>query len=97
MKRYGIRLMPAAEADLDAIYAYIRKQSGSRTVAENYLTRLDEYLSGLELFPERGTVRSEIRKGLRIIGFKRSVSVAFTVEDNTVIVFRILAGGRSFG
>lgn len=95
MKRHGIQLMPAAEADLDAIFAFIWEQSGSRVSAENYLRRLERFLADLDLFPARGTIRSDLREGLRVIGFERSVSVAFKVEGETVVVFRILAGGRS--
>lgn len=51
----------------------------------------------MNVFPERGTVREEVRSRLRIIGFERSASVAFVVEDDDVVVLRILAKGQEFG
>jgi len=38
-----------------------------------------------------------VRPGLRIIGFERSASVAFVLEDDDVVVLRILAKGQEFG
>ena len=38
--------------------------------------------------------RDDIRTGLRIIGFERRVSIAFHVETATVVINRILYGGR---
>ncbi|CUX13842.1 hypothetical protein AGR7C_Cc110115 [Agrobacterium deltaense Zutra 3/1] len=34
--------------------------------------------------------------GLRIIGFERSASVAFVVEQDDVVVLRLLAKGQEF-
>ena len=48
------------------------------------------------MFPERGTLRDDVRDGLRIIGFERNASVAFIVEDESVIVLRILGKGQEF-
>jgi len=41
-------------------------------------------------------VREEVRSGLRIIGFERSASVAFVVEEEDVVVMRILAKSQEF-
>lgn len=41
-------------------------------------------------------MRSEIREGLRIVGFERRVSVAFVVEDSEVVILRILYAGQLF-
>jgi plasmid stabilization system protein ParE len=32
---------------------------------------------------------------MRTIGFKRRVSIAFKVEEDTVVIMRILYGGRN--
>ncbi|WP_312807850.1 hypothetical protein [Agrobacterium cavarae] len=53
-------------------------------------------MSGLSVFPERGTLRDDVRDGQRIIGFERNASVAFIVEDESVIVLRILGKGQEF-
>ena len=79
MKRYSVRLTPEARADLRSIHDSIAMLSGYPAVARGYVNRIRDFLSSFETFPERGTVRSDQREGLRIIGFERSASVAFIV------------------
>lgn len=97
MQRYIVRLMPEAERDLLSIYRYVRDISASGEVARRYVERISGFLATLETFPERGTVRNEIREGLRIVGFEGRASVAFMVEADSVIVFRIAYGGQEVG
>ncbi|CAN7654791.1 type II toxin-antitoxin system RelE/ParE family toxin [Bosea sp. LjRoot9] len=91
---YRIRLLPEAEADLAAIYDYIRDQA-SQAIAQGYVQRIMAYLAGFDTFPERGTRRDDIRPGLRIIGFERRVTIAFLVEGDEVVVSNVLYGGRA--
>ncbi len=96
MKRYSVRILPEAETDLLEIYRYIREKSASAQVASGYVQRITGFLATFENYPERGTIRNEVREGLRIIGFERSASVAFVVEDTNVTILRILYRGREF-
>ncbi len=79
-----------------AIHAYVLAQSQSERIAAQYVERIGGFLASFDTFPERGTVRDEIRAGLRIVGFERSVSLAFLVEDTDVIFLRIMSGGKQF-
>ncbi|MGQ2918175.1 MULTISPECIES: type II toxin-antitoxin system RelE/ParE family toxin [Rhizobium] len=97
MKYYAVRLSPEAQTDIVRIHARIVDKSGSTITADRYIDRISGFLSSLNVFPERGTVREEVRSGLRIIGFERSASVAFIVEEDDVVVLRILAKGQEFG
>ena len=45
-------------------------------------------------FPHRGTKRDDLRAGLRLIGFERRVTIAFSVEGDTVVIVRIFYAGR---
>lgn len=38
-----------------------------------------------------------MRAGLRIVGFERSASVAFIVEDESVVILRIASKGQQLG
>ncbi|MDH0613865.1 MULTISPECIES: type II toxin-antitoxin system RelE/ParE family toxin [unclassified Agrobacterium] len=96
MKYYAVRLSPEAQTDLVHIHQNIVGKSGSPAVADRYIDRIGIFLSTLNVFPERGTVRNELRVGLRIIGFERSTSVAFVVEQDDVVVLRLLAKGQEF-
>jgi toxin ParE1/3/4 len=46
-------------------------------------------------FPQRGTARGDVRPGLRTIGFERRATIAFTIDDENVVILRILYAGRS--
>jgi toxin ParE1/3/4 len=58
---------------------------------------IEAYCMKLADFPERGTRRDDLRPGIRIIGFRRRVDIAFTVLDDSVEIARILYGGRDLG
>ncbi len=78
-----------------SIRAFIGRRT-STTVAASYVARITSFIAGLKSFPERGTVRDEIRPGLRLIGFERRVTVAFLVDGDDVVILRILYAGRQF-
>jgi toxin ParE1/3/4 len=88
-----ITLARAAERDLDGIERYLGKVASSR-LAETYVMRILDFIGKLRQFPERGSLRDDIRPGLRMIGFERRVSVVFTVGESEVTIVRILYGGR---
>ena len=95
--RYGVRLTEHAQRDIESLLDYIVAHGGE-LVARGYLDRLQNFLRTFEQFPKRGTVRGDIRDGLRIIGFERSLSIAFVVddEDRAVYVLRVLTRGQDF-
>lgn len=84
---------PEAVDDLRGLYDLIADASlPERALA--YVEGLRRYCLGLAELPERGTRRDAIRPGLRIIGYRRRVTVAFQVTGTTVIILRLLYGGR---
>lgn len=92
MKR-SVIFGPRAANDLIELYDYISAQ-GAPLTAIRYIDRLEQYCRNFDLFAERGARRDDIRPGLRIIGFERRVLIAFTVEDERVVILRLLYGGR---
>lgn len=93
--RVRVRLAADAETDLRDIYRYISRR-GSPVIARAYVDRILAYIGSFETFPMRGTVRDDIRPGLRVIGFERRVSIAFVVEAQDVVILRVLYAGREF-
>jgi toxin ParE1/3/4 len=84
---------PEARDDLIELYDYIAESSGSgRALA--YLERIESYCLGFATLPERGTRRDDLRPGLRTVGFERRLTIAFHIMSETVIIDRILYGGR---
>jgi plasmid stabilization system protein ParE len=96
VKRHIVRLSPEAQTDLVHIHGYVEERAASTVIAERYIQRIATFLASFETFPERGTVRDEIRPGLRIVGFEHAISVAFVVGQDDVTILRILAGGQAF-
>ncbi|THV21404.1 type II toxin-antitoxin system RelE/ParE family toxin [Peteryoungia ipomoeae] len=94
MKRYAVRLVPSAEKDLRNIYLYVRSASASPVIARGYVLRIRRFLEAFQTFPMRGSLRNDIREGLRVVGFERHVSIAFLVEGEEVIILRIASHGQ---
>ena len=82
-----------ARIDIEDLFDFIAKQADPAT-ALGYIERLERWCQVLSSFPNRGTVRDDIRPGLRVIGFERRVAVAFVVGSDTVLIERLLYGGR---
>jgi plasmid stabilization system protein ParE len=83
-----------AEDDLDAIFSYVLNQDGSAERAYRYTERIRAYCNSFVTFPHRGTKRDDLYPDIRLIGFERRVTIAFTVSDDTVLIARIFYGGR---
>ncbi|MEM6729271.1 MAG: type II toxin-antitoxin system RelE/ParE family toxin [Pseudomonadota bacterium] len=93
MKGYGLEYRPQATSDLKNIFDWIAKASGPQTSLA-YVQRIEAFCQRIPLAPFRGTRRDDLADGVRIIGFERRVSIAFLVEDEVVVILRILYGGR---
>jgi toxin ParE1/3/4 len=88
-----VAFSPEAQSDLLSLYDYIAEQAGA-TIALGYIDRIERYCLGFDLGGERGTMRSDVRPGLRTVGFERRVTIAFHVDSESVTIDRILYGGR---
>jgi toxin ParE1/3/4 len=51
---------------------------------------------GFDVGSERGTLRNDIREGLRVVGFERRLAIAFTVETEKVIILRVFVAGQNW-
>ena len=95
MIRRSVVYSPEARDDLLALQDWIADKASSQA-AESYLLRITRWLSGFDLAAERGALRDDLYPGLRIIGFERRVTVAFTVATSTVTIARIFYGGQDW-
>ena len=66
----------------------------SLTNAQRYIEQIEKTCLSLATLPDRGTERSDLRPGLRTMGFRRRVTSAFHVKGGSVTILRILYGGR---
>lgn len=86
---------PRAKRELDELYDYIG-ENGSPRQAATFVSQIRDYCLSFSTFPERGTRRDDIEPGIRIVGFRRRVSIVFTVGESEVWILGVYYGGRDF-
>jgi plasmid stabilization system protein ParE len=82
---------PEALADLVALHDCILPCAGE-AVASAHVRPLLAHCEAFSTFPERGTRRDDIRAGLRLVGYRRQVTVALEVTNAEVRI--VLVPGR---
>ncbi|MBB3609433.1 type II toxin-antitoxin system RelE/ParE family toxin [Rhizobium sp. BK602] len=97
MNRYTVQYAPEAFDQLDAIEAYIAEANSPET-AERYVDDIVAYCDALATFPERGAMRDDLLPGLRVLGFRRRVAIAFAVDRTNLMVsvIGIYYGGQDY-
>lgn len=80
---YKVIFSSVAGSQFDDLYAYIADKAGEM-IAETYVGGIQQLCKDLADFPHRGTRRDHtVVPGLRVIGYKRRVTIAFSVDDVT--------------
>lgn len=92
---HSIILTPEARDHLDAIYDYIAA-AASPDIAQRFTDGILDHIGKLTDFPHRGTMRDDLRPGLRTIAWRRRVTIAFAVDHTAVVVIGVFYGGRDF-
>ena len=95
MTGYRVVFRREAIQQLEELYDYI-SDAGSPENAARYTEAIITYCEGLTDFPHRGNARDDIRPGLRTVGYKKRVVIAFAVLDETVAILGIFYGGRDY-
>ena len=91
---YALVIHAEAAAELEAIYDYIADRAGP-DVGWAYIDGVRQFLDALRDFPERGTIReSGAAAGLRVIGYRRRLGIAFKVGDDAVVILGFSYAGR---
>lgn len=95
MKRYTVVLDADALRDLASIRDHVTAERG-RLLADKFADRIFQHLSKFASMPRRGALRSDIRPGLRIAGWRRTLNIAFRVDEaaETVVILAVLYRGR---
>lgn len=87
---------PRARQQLTDLYLWIAEQSGYPDRAEGFVSAIFDYCDDLADFPMIGLARDDLRPGLRTIGFRRRVVIAFAVHEKTVEVHGVYYGGQDY-
>jgi plasmid stabilization system protein ParE len=93
---YSVSFDRKSRAELRSLIRYITKKNSAR-IAEGYAQDIVTFSEELHTFPHRGTARPDLAAGVRTMGFKGRITVAFRVSDElrTVTIVGIFYGGRS--
>lgn len=70
MNSYAVVFAPEAQQQLAELYHYIAAK-GSPDTALRYTSAIIDYCESIKDFPCRGTLRNDIRPGLRITHYKK--------------------------
>jgi toxin ParE1/3/4 len=88
------RVAPEAEAELDNIWYYVAKQSGSIEAADRLIDSITERFYLLACHPQIGRHRDEnLRPGLRSFPVGEYV-IIYRVEDQDVLILHVFRGSR---
>jgi toxin ParE1/3/4 len=87
--RYG----PQVEAELDDIWFYIARESGSIDIAERLVASITEHFFLLSRHPQLGRRRDDLRAGLRSLSVGGYL-VIYRIEGPDVLIFHVLHGRR---
>lgn len=85
---------PRAAEDLEDLMTYLAPRMGVEAALE-YVHKIESYCLGFANFPKRGTLREDIRPGLRLVGYRYKATIAFSVEEDIVMIMRIFHRGRN--
>lgn len=80
---YEVQFRPQAEEDLFQIYRYIAERAGIDAAA-SYTDRIMTTCLALQNAPLRGTLRNDLRPGIRTMGFERRVTIVFRIIGRKV-------------
>lgn len=105
-KSYDLRFAPSARDDLARIADHLFRTyvhfgdtpaEAAARVRER-LSRLRGFIRSLVDRPHQGTIRDDLRPGLRIVPDRHRAAVAFDVDGRmrTVTVLRIFFGGEDY-
>jgi toxin ParE1/3/4 len=90
---HRVVLSERALQQLDSIFRYIEAAANVQTAAD-FVDLIVAHCEGFDKFPLRGSKRDEVRPGLRIVGFRKRVTIAFHVTETTVNILGIFYGGQ---
>ena len=93
MSHYRVVFRREAIEHLEELYDFIADASSPDNAAD-FTESIVSFCEGLADFPHRGTARDDLRPGLRTIGYRKRVLIAYAVIDETVAIVGIFYGGR---
>jgi toxin ParE1/3/4 len=95
MRVRTVRVGPRAAADIRRIGSYIA-HLGAPESSAGYIKRMMEFVLRLDLGADRGRAFEDLKRGLRVIPFESSATIAVIVSDTSVQVARVFYRGQDW-
>ncbi|AQV92377.1 type II toxin-antitoxin system RelE/ParE family toxin [Cupriavidus necator] len=95
MRIYPVVFTPEFAEQLESLYDYIAEEA-SPYVAARYTDAIVSCCESLGTFPHRGTMRDDVRPGLRITHYKKRAVIAFAVGADRVSIIGMFCGGQDY-
>ena len=89
-----LRLAAEAEAELDGIWLYTARESGSEDIATRVIENIRQQFSLLSRHPYSGRRRDDLRPGVRSFVVANYVIIYRVQDPDTVLILHILHGSR---
>ena len=90
----AVRFGTQVEADLDGIWAYVAKESGSVDVANRVIDSITDHFFLLSRHPQLGRRRdNDLRRGLRSLSVSGYV-ITYRTEKQDVLILHVVHGRR---
>jgi toxin ParE1/3/4 len=96
MKRFPVQYRPEAAADIEHIFSYVLAKSQSLITAIRYTDRIYARCEAIGDAPHGGAGRPDIGKGTRMVPFEKAAVILYIVEQETVWITNVFAGGRDY-
>ena len=89
------RVAPQAEAELDGLWYYVAKESGSIEIADRLIDSITERFLLLARNPRLGRRRDEeLRPGLRSFPVGKYI-ILYRIEAEDVLILHVVRGSRN--
>jgi len=96
MRRFPVEYRPEAATDIEDIFEYVLSKSQDLNTAIGYSDRIYARCESIGNAPHGGVARPDLGKGFRMVLFEKAVVTVYVVEDETVWIINVFAGGRDY-
>lgn len=96
MRKFRVRILATANADVKGIYDWIVEASGHPKVAEDFIARIFDRCDQLSQFPELGVNRDDLLPGIRLLPFERRAAIFYRIVNDEVQVANVFYRGRDY-
>lgn len=95
MTRCAVIFQPEAIAQLRTLEDYIA-ENASPAIGLRYVESIFDHCQALADFPQRGTMRDDVRPGLRTLSYRGRTLIIFVVGEERVDILGIFYGGQNW-